>query len=307
MILNYDADLTEIFNPNTPRHTHFYGLEIEMENQGVQDGSFFTSKKEELDRLADLITYKCPFDAVAKWDGSLDYGFELVTAPYVLSRYIGRMDNLIDFCTDLGFSSWGGERCGLHIHVNKNSLSQFQIAKIISFIYNPANFQFVASMAQRHSERYADFSSSEYRQAKRVKESSRGNYARYTAVNLENKNTLEFRLFRGSLNAKTIYKNLEFVDALIHFTKGCNFSYGECSKWLSFYEFVRFHFKQYPNLYSYIINRMARIVTRAKTRNNDVPTWVQPFVAAYPDFLVDKAIKPDNIITKESKDETTTT
>jgi hypothetical protein len=118
------------------------------------------------------------------------------------------MDALIDYCTELGFSSWDGQRCGLHIHVNKNSLSQFQIAKIISFIYNPDNFQFVAFMAQRHSERYADFSSSEYRQPKRVKESSRGNYARYTAVNLENKNTLEFRLFRGSLNANSFYKRL---------------------------------------------------------------------------------------------------
>jgi hypothetical protein len=43
---------------------------------------------------------------------------------------------------------------------------------------------------------------------------------------------------------------------------------------------------------------MARVVTRAKTRNRDVPEWIKPFVATYPDFLVDKMIKHDNIITK---------
>jgi hypothetical protein len=39
---------------------------------------------------------------------------------------------------------------------------------------------------------------------------------RYMAVNLENSHTVEFRLFRGTLNANTLFATLELVDLLVN-------------------------------------------------------------------------------------------
>ena len=42
---------------------------------------------------------------------------------------------------------------------------------------------------------------------------------RYQAVNLQNTNTVEFRVFRGTTNRVTLLASIEFVDALIMYCK----------------------------------------------------------------------------------------
>ena len=42
---------------------------------------------------------------------------------------------------------------------------------------------------------------------------------RYQAVNLENRNTVEFRIFRGTNKASTILASIQFVDELIKYAK----------------------------------------------------------------------------------------
>jgi len=47
---------------------------------------------------------------------------------------------------------------------------------------------------------------------------------RYQAVNFENRNTVEFRLFRGTLNYTTFMATLEIVDALVHWANQLSIS-----------------------------------------------------------------------------------
>ena len=58
---------------------------------------------------------------------------------------------------------------------------------------------------------------------------------RYVAVNLENSNTIEFRLFRGTLNYKTFIATLQLVDEICN--HAINMSNGEIEG-MSWSEFV---------------------------------------------------------------------
>jgi hypothetical protein len=292
MILPFDEDLTKVFKPHTPSHTHFYGLEIEIDHRELSEE--YESPCEELEIIlndhSEKLIAELPVKAVAKFDGSVrTAGFEVVTAPFTLDRYIGKLAPFTTRASALGYTSWESGRCGLHIHVNKNSLTQFQISKILSMVYNPINFKFIKMLAQRHNERYANFSNPEYGKPRRAKLDR--NYSRYTAINLENRHTLEFRLFRGSLNTDTIYKNLEFVDALLHFTKSCSHSYNECSDWICFYRFIKANYKKYPNLYKFIVNQVESIRKNFEEAGQTVlPDWVRQI-----------GIEDKNIIDKSNK------
>jgi len=261
-ILPYDEDLTEIFKPNTPAHTRYYGMELEICNIDLgqeycdEDGEATDELYEYMDSDAKILLDTCPVKAVAKSDGSVGLGgFEIVTAPYTLDKYIGKLGGLTKKCMELGYSSWKNEKCGLHIHVNRNSLSHFQIAKICGFVYYPNNYNFIRCISQRHSS-YAHFNDDRYMRAERIKRSD--GWSRYTAINLDNEHTVEFRMFRGSLLDLTIYKNFEFVDAIIKFTDTCKASYNDCLTHVAFLYFLKSCYKEYPHLISFLINESEK-------------------------------------------------
>lgn len=48
---------------------------------------------------------------------------------------------------------------------------------------------------------------------------------RYIAINFQNRDTIEFRIFKGTLYTDSIYAYLEFCDSIIEFLKTVNFSH----------------------------------------------------------------------------------
>ena len=42
---------------------------------------------------------------------------------------------------------------------------------------------------------------------------------RYHAINLTNRNTIEFRMFRGTLNIETFFATLQLVDNIVRYVK----------------------------------------------------------------------------------------
>ena len=82
---------------------------------------------------------------------------------------------------------------------------------------------------------------------------------RFLAINLENSKTVEIRIFRGTLNKASFFRNLEFCHATVQFCKNAaidNITVGRFSK------YVRRNIKQYPML-------SAWLVGRSRTDNRD--------------------------------------
>lgn len=202
-------------------NTRFYGIELEVEVD--EDYS-----REDIAREAKDITR----DIYIKHDGSLDYGFEIVSYPGTYRYHMdsGRWDTLLDFLREYGCTSHDAGTCGLHIHVSRKAFGANRddqdenITKVIYLIER--HWEYVKRFSRRTSEQLYEWARSylqtEYddvldRDCLCPKSLKRFiTKKRYVAVNLTNNHTVEFRLFRGTLIARTFYATLQFVDHLVN-------------------------------------------------------------------------------------------
>jgi len=162
----------------------------------------------------------CAFES----DGSLDHGFEMVTGYTGLDIHAKQ---LAFFKKPIrGLRSHDTRTCGLHVHVCKSSMNLFHAAKLVLFVNGSDNQRLMRALARRDgSARYAQIKNkkAEYSWLKRAKGSSNPlrnlNDDRYEALNFQNENTIEFRLFKGTLRYETIMSCLEFSFMAWHFSR----------------------------------------------------------------------------------------
>jgi len=116
---------------------------------------------------------------------------------------------------------------GHHIHVSRNAISKIDIMKIMSFVYNPGNYDFILDISQREPSKLESWASpvltdnawENLSRISRWRSISRDYVNRSTAVNLHNRDTIEFRIFRGTLNFISFSKNFEFVRSLVQWVR----------------------------------------------------------------------------------------
>lgn len=153
-----------------------------------------------------------------KTDGSLNYGFEMVSHPMTLDW---AMENFPwDSLTMLeakGFEAWTTDTAGIHVHVSRDGFeSESHQAKFVHFFIR--NEVFLSWLAGRSSSRWAKFDP-EHTKGIKDKLRRRRDSDRYMAVNLLNSGTLEVRIFRASLKPERLQMNLQLVDAVVRYTE----------------------------------------------------------------------------------------
>lgn len=142
---------------------------------------------------------------------------ELVTNPMTLEYHLKEMpwERLLAQAKELGYLSHKACTCGLHVHVNRTAFGETEaeqdecIARVLYFF-------------EKHWEELLKFSRRTQRQLEQwaarygLKEHphAKGNYERYTCVNLTNRSTIEFRLFRGTLKFNTVAATLQLLDRI---------------------------------------------------------------------------------------------
>lgn len=146
-------------------------------------------------------------------DGSIPgNGFELVSAPHTLEEH-KKYDwaTVVKTMSANGLKSHDcGGRCGLHVHVSRAALSPSDLVNIDAFVLR--NKTFWERVARRTQSDYA-------RYIEKPDAQLGGGSERYCAVNFRNADTVEFRLFRGTLRYKTLMATLEIVDGLCRWAK----------------------------------------------------------------------------------------
>lgn len=241
----HDAKIKLDFQGEGP---HFYGIELEVECD---------EKINRRPQFAKQILKLFDGFVMAKHDGSIvdrngkNIGFEIVTVP--ASREI-QYDKWNHFFDNLpkGLRSYDTKTCGLHVHASRNPLSQLTIAKILLFMNRKENIPFITTIAGRSANRYCQIKDKVFKDARY------GTMDRYEALNLVNKGTIEFRIFRGTLKRESLFKSLEFCDALIYFCKECSYSIRDCQKVDKFLEYVKLRKKDYIHLWAFICARWLR-------------------------------------------------
>ena len=187
----------------------YFGLEIESEAREYED----------LNSIASEVRNGIGKDKVHfEEDGSLDNGFETITEPMSYefmknNRIVEGITSLLD-CNGM----YASERCGLHIHITRTEEVDRKIPKILSFLESNKEDIIIFSRRDEDSfhewcEFYTDEHTLTAYEAERICLRPQGR--RHMCINLTNSNTIEFRCFAGTLNAKTIYGCIEFILALL--------------------------------------------------------------------------------------------
>lgn len=184
----------------------FFGFELEVESMGNPMMSGINAVK---DSLGDFV--------YLKGDGSLDRGFEIVSYPFSFNYYQEILDfGFMNKLKDLGYRSWNSETCGLHIHISKAGfVSAGHIWKFTNLILQ--NQRYWEKLAGRSNSRWASFGE-ELNQTMKI---LKGEYhpQKYVAVNMCNRDTIEVRIFKGSLNQTRVRSAIESLHCAIEYTK----------------------------------------------------------------------------------------
>ena len=158
-----------------------------------------------------------------KHDGSLDNGFELVTHPMTLQYHLDSMPwkNLLQKAISLGYCSHKSSTCGLHVHINRSAFGENEdeqepaIARILYFVEKHwEELLKFSRRTPRQLERWASRYGYKDRPKDILDHAKKGYGGRYSSVNLENRATIEFRIFRGTLKFNTFIATLQLVNRI---------------------------------------------------------------------------------------------
>jgi len=275
---NYRPD--PIFHATQDDERLYFGMEIEIEaprgNWGSrQDASEYAQRRLE---MADL--------AYLKSDGSLNCGFEIVTHPMTHDFFKNEQpefwDTLEHLRTEMHMRSWSTETCGLHIHISRTGFNGgSHMHRFLSLVYG--NESAYSILAGRSGSRWAKFDdvliehSAKYNtKSERWERDERPAYRsfdrkikdgrssdRYSAVNTQNANTLEMRIFRGSLKESTVKACLDLAHASVEYTRTLTVKQVRdgALQWGAFHNYISAR----PELYAELNARITQLMTQPLT------------------------------------------
>jgi len=204
-INDYSFKPTPIFHYRPEKQSKtFFGFELEVE-----------AVHETISRGVDIVRDYTTDDLVyLKGDGSLNDGFEIVTHPmthdYAMENFPWEM---IEKLRQAGYRSWNTDTCGLHVHASRTSFVDRSHLWKWTYLINKNNKECI-ELAGRNSH-YAQFygvkPTSDIVLRKEMPRE------RYVAINLNPRDTVEVRIFKGSLRIARVKTALDFMQSTIEF------------------------------------------------------------------------------------------
>lgn len=241
----------------------YFGLELEME---IRSNDILSSSQYVKDNVGEFV--------YLKQDSSINSGgyngFELVSHPATLAYHTDnhKLWNALDYLREHeGARSWDAKSCGIHIHINRNGFKGgAHTHRFLTLIYK--NAEQMMRLAGRKSN-YARFNDcwgyDEYDRPYFTLQNKLGigsrdpfhSSERYSAVNTNNRHTLELRFFRGTTKPSGVLSAIELAHASVEYTRDLTLSDVKLGAltWDWFYDWVQSNNGLYPNLYT----RMAKV------------------------------------------------
>jgi hypothetical protein len=241
-IKNYGYKPNQLFLKCENETTNlFYGLEIEtLIRKGFE-------RQEIAEKTLNLFSQD---HVVLKEDASISgSGFEIVSNTASFEYHKTKLwDNFFGSDIRDNLRSFHDKSTGLHIHASREFYTKSDIGKIVVFLNIPYNKKFITHLSGRNYNSYC-----QHNPDKKITDYNK-DYNRTDALNLTNRNTIEFRIFKGNLAENSVFRYLEFVDCLSHFVKEITLQTNN----LKFWHFVKYVYektgnkKRYNNLYTWL-------------------------------------------------------
>lgn len=276
LIHDYSYRPDAIFHSTNKDERLFFGMEIEVEaRDNLRDSAEYAHQLESMDL------------AYLKHDGSLNNGFEIVTHPMSHDFFKNEAQDFFAVMEGLRsqqgirVKSWDTRTCGLHIHISRTGFSGgSHMHRFLNLVYS--NPEFYSTLAGRQSDQWAKFSDifmrdyvrhedgtivrdewdcgivKTVRQFKHKLDSNRGS-DRYSAVNTLNRETLEMRIFRGTVNGDTIKSQLDLAHASVEYTR--NLTVQDVRNGALTYDNFMWYIFQHEELYPELVSRIDKLIT----------------------------------------------
>ena len=194
---------------------YFIGVELEMELDGHYQSDIEYKLETAMHEVESVEYYLNLIEF--KEDGSLDDGVEMVTAPTNLEQFKKDIVPLIQELQKKGFTSEVGGRCGNHIHISRDIFSEDAQARLV-LIY--AKFESLIKILSRRNGKnnycqdVLDTVSGVSLELSDTIVKRQKAKSKFTAINFNNTNTIEFRVFRGTMNTNVLIANIQLVQLI---------------------------------------------------------------------------------------------
>ncbi len=205
----------KFYGKNEDNGAPFMGFELEVD-EGGESSKNVASLMPKLNKENDMFAY-------CSHDSSLNDGFEIITQPATIEYHNSLKSvyaNAFQFLKSEQYSSHDTTSCGFHVHFNRSYFGEKEEVCISKLLYLSEKFwDELVVFARRPERRMA-------RYAKKIAPMEISEYIReanksgehdfhYYAVNLANRDTIEFRMFRGTLNVNTVLATLQLVNNMV--------------------------------------------------------------------------------------------
>lgn len=237
-------------NDRESREHLTFGVELECEPR--RNGA----PKMDADELSDRIDEIAGDRVYCKSDCSLSHGLEIVTHPGTLAHhmYVMHWRQIQRTCEKAGFRSHDTENSGLHVHVGREQLGNTDaereetIRKVqVLFVMYAAELTRFSRRTRSRLDEWASFRSfglspdsiratdgdtlATWARSSVPTFEDDYHQQRYTAVNLMNRATIEFRIFRGTLKRDTLIAAIQLVSNICEYAMSHTWDELRASTW----------------------------------------------------------------------------
>lgn len=200
----------------------YFGTELELEIED-EDGDEDDVSSCHEDFVRDYKRHN-PVDFICCEDGSLGEGFEVISVPYEYKEQREYLERLARALKGNGLTSYDRTNCGFHVHVSRNALECNVRRFIWLFLNSYDNIKWLQRIGNRVFNSYCESNklvNMQELEKSRLDDKYESLFSndRYTVINYQNKNTIEFRFFKGTYKVEALHSYLEFIIALIDYAK----------------------------------------------------------------------------------------
>ena len=162
---------------------------------------------------------------------------EFDTMPCSLEFHKNKMNyrEMFEYLDKEGYKGHDCETAGLHIHANRSYLGKSRISQelvISKILYILEKFNDEICVIARRDNDYSEFAGEKQNEDSIVELYGKYNdKGKRAALNLQHKDTIEFRMFKSTLKYETFILTLEFVKDIIDYAKSVDIEEIELAKW----------------------------------------------------------------------------
>lgn len=162
---------------------------------------------------------------------------EFDTMPCSLEFHKNKMNyrEMFEYLDKEGYKGHDCKTAGLHIHANRSYLGKSRISQelvISKILYILEKFNDEICVIARRDNEYSEFVGSKKEENSLVELYGKyKDHGKRAALNLQHKDTIEFRMFKSTLKYETFILTLEFVKDIIDYAKSASIEEIELIKW----------------------------------------------------------------------------